>query len=184
MALWSEATFRPITSNFNMGRISTNLDGLILHITDGHSPGKGRPKSPPTLAGLFSTFNNPKHGASAHFGVDKDGEVWQFIDTANRAWSVDGDDPIDGHWASIENIAVPGDELTGAQQDVIVRLLKWLNVQHSVPLSVARTKRSRGLGYHSLFGKGHPACPGMPVIDQIEDIVALARGIEPTWLSD
>jgi hypothetical protein len=183
MALWGEATFRPITTNFNRGRISAVLDGLILHITDGTSPGKGRPKVPPTLEGLFGTFNNPTHRASAHFGVDKDGEVWQFIDTSNRAWSVDGD-TIDGHWASIENIAVPGDELTSAQMDVIVRLLKWLNVQHSVPLIVARTMRSRGLGYHALFGKGHPNCPGIAVINQIEDIVALARGIEPTWLAD
>ena len=181
MALWSGATFRPITSNFNRGRISATLDGLILHITDGHSPGKGRAKVPPTLEGLFGTFNNPKHKASAHFGVNKDGEVWQFIDTGNRAWSVDGD-TIDGHWASIENIAVPGDELTGAQLDVIVELLKWLHQEHSTPLSVARTKQSRGLGYHALFGKGHPNCPGSPVIDQIEEIVSSAKGIEPTWL--
>jgi N-acetylmuramoyl-L-alanine amidase len=183
MAIWSEATFRPITSNFNVGRISSSLNGLILHITDGHAPGKGRLKVPPTLEGLLGTFNNPSHKASAHFGVNKDGEIWQFIDTANRAWSVDGD-TIDGHWASIENIAVPGDELTDAQVDVIVRLLQWLNVQHGVPLSVARTKASTGLGYHALFGKGHPGCPGSPVIAQIEDIVALANGIEPTWLQD
>lgn len=183
MALWDKATFRPITANFNRGRISTNLDGLIIHITDGHSPGKGRPKIPPSLAGLWGTFNNPSHNASAHFGVNKEGEVWQFVDTSNRAWSVDGD-TIDGRWASIENIAVPGDELTVAQIDVCVSLLKWLNQQHSVPLTVARSKGARGLGYHSLFGKGHPGCPGSLVIDQLEDIVALARGIEPTWLSD
>lgn len=184
MALWSEATFRPISANFNQGRISASLRGLILHITDGKSPGPGEPRIPPTLGGLWSTFDNPEHKASAHFGVAKDGEVWQFIDTANRAWSVDGDDPIDGHWASIENIAVPGDELTAQQVDVIVRLLKWLNAQHGVPLTVAHTKGSRGLGYHAMFGKGHPGCPGSPVIDQIPDIVALAKGVEPSWLQD
>jgi len=181
MALWPEATFHPITANFNVGRIASTLNGLILHITDGHSPGQGRPKVPPTLAGLWGTFNNPSHNASAHFGVDKDGDVWQFVNTANRAWSVDGD-TIDGSWASIENIAVPGDELTAAQLDVCVNLLRWLHTQHGVPLSVARTKGGRGVGYHALFGKGHPGCPGAPVIDQIEDIVATARGIEPTWL--
>lgn len=183
MALWSEASFRPISANFNVGRISASLRGLILHITDGRSPSPGKPRIPPTIAGLWATFNSPAHGASAHFGVAKDGEVWQFIDTANRAWSVDGD-TIDGNWASIENIAVPGDELTDEQMDVVVRLLRWLNVQHSVPLTVAHTKSSSGLGYHSLFGKGHPACPGSPVIDQIADIVAAAKGIEPTWLQD
>ncbi len=183
MALWNAATFRPITANFNKGRIAAQLKGLILHITDGHSPGQGRPKTPPTLDGLWGTFNNPNQNASAHFGVNKDGEVWQFVDTSNRAWSVDGD-TIDGAWASIENIAVPGDELTAEQLDVCANLLKWLNREHSVPMTVARTKGAQGLGYHSLFGKGHPACPGDPVIDQIEDIVATARGIEPTWLQD
>lgn len=183
MALWSDAKFRPITANFNAGRISSALRGLIIHITDGHSPGKGRPKVPPSIAGLHGTFSNPAHRASAHFGVDKDGEVWQFVDTSNRAWSVDGD-RIDGTWASIENIAVPGDELTAAQLDVCVNLFKWLHVQHGVPLSLAHTKSGAGLGYHALFGKGHPGCPGNAVISQLEDIVALARGIEPTWLSD
>jgi hypothetical protein len=183
MARWTDATFRPITANFNVGRIASTLNGLILHITDGHSPGKGRPKMPPSLAGLHGTFSNRAHNASAHFGVDKDGEVWQFVDTSNRAWSVDGD-KIDGSWASIENIAVPGDELTAAQLDVCANLLRWLNVEHGVPMTVARTKGSRGLGYHALFGRGHPGCPGNAVIGQIEDIVATARGIEPTWLSD
>lgn len=183
MALWDAATFRPITANFNRGRISPTLDGLIIHITDGHSPAKGKPRVPPDLQGLWSTFDNPAHEASAHFGVNKKGEVWQFIDTSNRAWSVDGD-TIDGKWASIENIAVPGDELTAEQMDVCANLLKWLNQQHSVPLTLARTKGSRGLGYHALFGKGHPDCPGKLVIDQLGEIVALAKGIEPTWLSD
>lgn len=183
MPLWDRATFRPITANFNTGRISAALDGLIIHITDGHSPGKGRPKTPPTLAGLWGTFCNPNHNASAHFGVDKGGEVWQFVDTSNRAWSVDGD-TIDGRWASIENIAVPGDELTPEQVGVCSELLKWLHQQHAVPLTVARTKHSRGLGYHSLFGKGHPGCPGNDVVDQLTEIVASARGIEPTWITE
>jgi N-acetylmuramoyl-L-alanine amidase len=183
MALWSEATFRPISANFNVGRISPSLRGLIVHITDGHSPGKGRRKVPPTLAGLQGTFSNRKHNASAHFGVAKNGEVWQFVDTSNRAWSVDGD-RIDSTWASIENLAVPGDELTPEQVDVCANLLKWLSVQHGVPLTVARTKASGGLGYHALFGKGHPGCPGNAVVAQLDDIVATAKGIEPTWLSD
>jgi hypothetical protein len=183
MALWDQAKFRPITANFNQGRISATLRGLIIHITDGHSPGPGRPRVPPTLEGLWNTFCNPAHNASAHFGVNKDGEVWQFVDTSNRAWSVDGD-TVDGQWASIENIAVPGEELTANQLDVCSNLLKWLHQQHSVPLAVARSKGGQGLGYHALFGKGHPDCPGGPVIAQLEDIVAAARGIEPTWLAD
>lgn len=57
-------------------------------------------------------------------------------------------------------------------------------MQYGVPLSVARTKGSGGLGYHALFGKGHPGCQGNAVIGQLEDIVATAKGIESIWLSD
>ena len=173
MALWSDATFNPITNNFNQGRMQAPIKGLIIHITDGASPSEGKPKAPPTLQGVWGWFCNPAAKASANFCVAKDGETWQFIDTANRAWSVDGD-TIDAQWISIENIALPGEQLTNEQLDKCAMLFSWLHRTNSgIPLTIASSANSGGLGYHSLFGKGHPGCPGSTVISQLSDIIEL-----------
>lgn len=175
MALWSDATFKPITSNFNQGRTKQPVKGLIIHITDGASPGKGKPKMPPTLDGVWGWFCNPAAEASANFCVAKDGETWQFVDTVNRAWSVDGD-TIDAQWVSIENIALPGEQLTNEQLDKCAMLFSWLHWNNSgIPLTIASSADSGGLGYHSLFGKGHPGCPGSSVISQLPDIIDLCK---------
>ncbi len=174
MAIWSDATFVPITENFNIGRMQSPIKGLIIHITDGASPEKGKPKVPPCLQGVWGWFCNPKANCSANFCIAKDGEVWQFVDTANRAWSVDGD-TIDAQWISVENIALPGERLTDDQVDRCAMLFSWLHRQSSgVSLSVAGNAQGSGLAYHSLFGKGHPGCPGSPVISQLNDILELA----------
>jgi hypothetical protein len=174
MAVWSDAQFRPISANFNRGMMKGPLRGLIIHITDGASPGKGKAKKPPTLEGVWGWFCNPKAKASANFCIAKDGETWQFIDTGNRAWSVDGH-KIDAQWISVENIAVPGEKLTDEQIDQCAMLYSWLHWQFpSIPLGIAADKTGAGLAYHSLFGRGHPGCPGSPVIAQLPDIIELA----------
>ncbi|MDQ6787624.1 MAG: N-acetylmuramoyl-L-alanine amidase [Acidobacteriota bacterium] len=174
MALWSDAQFVPITENFNQGRMVSPIKGLIIHITDGASPGEGKPKMPPSLRGVWGWFCNPKAKASANFCVAKDGEVWQFVDTSNRAWSVDGN-TIDAQWISIENIALPGERLTDEQVDICAGLFGWLHRQSpGVSLAVASGAAGSGLAYHSLFGKGHPGCPGMAVIAQLNDILELS----------
>lgn len=173
MAIWSDAKFKPITKNFNNGRMLSPIKGLIIHITDGKSPGDGKPKAPPSLEGVWGWFCNPAANASANFCIAKDGEAWQFVDTANRAWSVDGD-TIDSHWISVENIALPGEELTNEQLDRCAMLFSWLHWNNSgIPLAVASGGDGSGLGYHSLFGKGHPGCPGTTVISQLSNIIDL-----------
>jgi hypothetical protein len=99
--------------------------------------------------------------------------MWQFIDTDNRAWSVDGD-TIDAHWVSIENIAVPGDTLSEDQIMGCAGLLYWLNQEYGCPMKMAVGKSDNGVAYHSLFQRGHPACPGLPVISLIPRICASA----------
>jgi hypothetical protein len=173
MAIWSDAQFMPITKNFNQGRTQAPVKGLIIHITDGAPPKKGMAKAPPSLEGVWGWFCNPAAKASANFCIAKDGEIWQFVDTANRAWSVDGD-TIDARWVSVENIALPGEQLTTDQIDRCAMLFSWLHRDNAgIPLAVAPNGSGEGLGYHSLFGKGHPGCPGTTVIAQLPDIIEL-----------
>ncbi len=173
MARYDQATWNPITANFNKGRRLSPTKGLILHITDGAPNKKTGKKTPPTLAGLWSTFCNKEHNASAHFGVEKDGEMWQFVDTDDRAWSVDGD-TIDAHWISIENIGIPGDALTEEQIMACANLVFWLNQTYGCPIKEALDKNDSGVSYHALFQRAHPGCPGKPVISSIPRICASA----------
>jgi hypothetical protein len=173
MARYDQATWNPITANFNKGRRLSPTKGLILHITDGAPNKKTGKKTPPTLAGLWSTFCNKEHNASAHFGVEKNGEMWQFVDTDDRAWSVDGD-TIDAHWISIENIGIPGDALTEEQIMACANLVFWLNQTYGCPIKEALDKNDSGVSYHALFQRAHPGCPGKPVISLIPRICASA----------
>ena len=72
MARYSGAQWRPISINYNLGGIAPRI--LIVHIMQG------------TLAGTDSWFRNPDAQVSAHFGVGKTGTIYQWVDTANRAW--------------------------------------------------------------------------------------------------
>jgi hypothetical protein len=151
----------------------SSLQGLVVHITDGDR----KHKKAPTLNGVWGHFNNPRTRASAHFCISEDGEIWQFIDTANRAWAIDGS-VNDSHWISVENIALPGAMLTEGQLDGVAVLLAWLRDIAGVPLQLADTKGGSGLGYHQMFKIGDHACPGPNVVAQRDDILDRARNMD------
>jgi hypothetical protein len=150
----------------------SSLQGLVVHITDGVK------KRIPSLNGVWGHFCNPATKASAHFCISKEGEIWQFIDTANRAWAIDGS-VFDSHWISVENIALRGDTLTDPQLDGVAVLLAWLNDSGArIPLQIANTKDGSGLGYHQMFHKGDHACPGPLVVAQRDEILRRARDMD------
>src|SRR5271166_959556 len=68
----------------------------VLHIMEG------------TLAGTDSWFKNPSSQVSAHFGIGKDGTVYQWVDTAFVAWHVASDN---GFAIGIEHEGNAGDLL-------------------------------------------------------------------------
>jgi hypothetical protein len=53
-------------------------------------------------------------------------------------------------------------------------LLFWLNQTYGCPIKMAVGKSDSGVAYHALFQRGHPGCPGKPVIDLIPRICASA----------
>ena len=115
---------------------------------------------------------------SAHFGVAKDGTIWQFASTDDVTFAVDGvwgGDGVDNHWLSVENVAEVGDELTDKQIVTLGNLLVWLIQTESVPLALAKSKTDKGLGYHVMFHIGDHSCPGQKVIDQRQKILDTAR---------
>ncbi|NEA63921.1 peptidoglycan-binding protein [Streptomyces sp. SID12488] len=164
MAKFSGATWRPIPINYTEGGQSS-VRGLVVHIMAG------------TLAGTDSWFRNPKARASSHFGTGKAGALYQWVDTADRAWAQAGGNTS---WLSIEDEGQGGDELTSAQMDRIAEVFAWVHKTYGVPLQVASGPNGKGLGYHAMGGSAwgsHPSCPGSRIIAQLPEIVTRAKRI-------
>jgi hypothetical protein len=139
------------------------IRGLVIHITDGHGD----------LDVVRADFDSPGKNASTHFCIGKQGEMWQFIDTNDRAWAIDGG-TNDSQWISVENVARHGEKLTQAQLTSCALLFEWVHNEYTVPLKRAYNGNDRGLGYHRMFHIGDHVCPGFPVRQQLEFIVRKA----------
>lgn len=167
------ATWRPILVNYTRAG-QQSVRGVVVHIMAG------------SLAGTDSWFRNSRAQASAHFGTGKGGELYQWVDTADRAWAQAGGNR---DWLSIENEGRGGDALTEAQLDRCAQILAWAHRLYGVPLQVTHNPSGRGLGYHAMGGAawgGHTSCPGDRIVAQLDDIVARARhaAANPTASTD
>ncbi|MFF3497371.1 N-acetylmuramoyl-L-alanine amidase [Streptomyces sp. NPDC002795] len=162
MAWFSSATRRPIPVNYTKGGQSS-VRGVVVHIMAG------------TLAGTDSWFRNSRAQASSHFGTGKTGALYQWVDTADRAWAQAGGNTS---WLSVENEGQGGDSLTEAQLNVNAEVLAWAHKVYDVPLQVASSPSGKGLGYHAMGGSswgGHTSCPGPKIVAQLPEIVARAK---------
>jgi hypothetical protein len=142
-----------------------SVRGVVIHIMAG------------TLAGTDSWFRNPKAQASSHFGTGKGGALYQWVDTADRAWAQAGGNR---DWLSVENEGQGGEALTSAQMDACAKVLAWAHKVHGVPLQLASGPSGRGLGYHAMGGAawgGHTSCPGSKIVAQLGEILARAKVI-------
>lgn len=150
--------------NFTKGGQEQVL-GVVVHIMAG------------TLEGSQSWFDNSKAQASSHFGTGKDGELRQWVDTADRAWAQGSGNRT---YLSVENEGQGGDSLTGAQITANAKVLAWAHKQYGVPLQLAKAVGDKGLAYHALGGAawgGHTSCPGSRIVAQLPEIVEEAKKI-------
>lgn len=169
MARMPGTTWRPLSINHSKGGNRPRV--VILHIIVG------------TLSGADSWFRNRSSRVSAHFGVGKDGRIYQWVDTADRAWANAGANPYS---ISIENEGNVGDALTPAQVEACARILAWASKAHGITLRVNDSVNGSGLSYHRMspsWSLGGTACPGDRIIAQRSAIVArakqLAAGADP-----
>jgi hypothetical protein len=161
MARMSGATWRPVPNCTKGGQ--DEVRGVVLHIMEG------------TLDGSDSWFRNASSQASAHFGVGKDGRIYQWVDTADRAWAQAAGNRT---WLSIEHEGHSGDALTWAQLAATARIVAWAHATHGVPLQLADSVTGRGIGWHGMGGAawgGHYDCPGNPIKGQRPAIITAAK---------
>jgi hypothetical protein len=163
MAKYWRAKWRPISVNFTKGGNQPKL--MVVHIMEG------------TLAGTDSWFHNPASDVSAHFGVGKDGTIYQWVDTNDQAWHACA---ANDHSIGVENEGSSGDKLTAAQILSNARILRWAHRKHpllNLWLNI-RPETGSGLSYHGLGGVAwcnHPQCPGDPIVAQLPAILEKAK---------
>lgn len=142
--------------------------GLVLHIMQG------------TLSGTDSWFKNPRAQASAHFGIDQSGTIYQWVDTQDKAWAEAAGNP---YWISVELAGYSGKPATDAQLTSIAHLFAWLrSVYPNIPAQVCDSPSGKGLGWHGMGGQawgGHLDCPGAPIKAQRQEILRRLPGHQP-----
>lgn len=162
MARYPAAQWRgPVpSSNYTPG--GNNPRYHIIHIMEG------------TLAGTDSEFRTPDIQLSAHFGIGKDGTVYQWVDTADIAYHAAA---ANDHSVGVEHEGFSGFPLTLRQLAASARLFAWVHQQHpGVPFRLASDPvNGAGLAWHGMGGASwgnHPYCPGVPIRAQLPSLLA------------
>ena len=167
---------------------------VIAHISEG-------PRTASTK-GWFETYpKKDKNGvvlpenkqyAGAHFGIEKDGRIEQFVDTQYICW---GAGRANVHAIHVENVGYPNERLSVSQVVMLGNILAWANRTHGValelnyPLAFSSDSPNvapissdwykpldSGLGFHAQYG-GHPQCPGLGIVSQLPEVLKVAKDI-------
>jgi hypothetical protein len=162
MRSWSQvarfggAAWRPLRVNWSGGRWAT-VNLVVIHQFAGG-----------TVAGVERFLSNPARQASYHFGVGRNGEIRQWVDTRNTAWH---GGPVNARSIGIGHEAL-NTPMTQAQLNATARIIRWARGAHrAIPAGRA------GIGWHRQFMA--TACPGDPIIRQIPELARRASGAAP-----
>lgn len=167
MSRYPGALWRPLPPGVNHEPGTPDPNRLfIVHVMQG------------SLWGTDNWFHNRAARASAHFGVGFDGTIIQWVDTDEMAWHACD---ANGYSVGVETEGVAGQPFSARQISKLAALLHWANKEYPT-ISMWRNVRpsGSGLSYHGLGGYawcGHPSCPGQARINQLPQILSLARSL-------
>lgn len=138
------------------------IDGIVVHVT-----------GPGTCPGMRSWFSNPTAGASAQFGVCKDGSIEQYVEVGDGAWHagiVNRPDMSNPYIASmvaagvnpnsrtvgIELLLAPGENLSDypEMKASFYALMNWLHDTTGVPFD-----RNHIIGHYQIDGVNRSVDP-------------------------
>ena len=119
-----DITQRPASpSNYTSWRSSVRVDLVVLHVMEGFARGTG------------AWFQNPAARVSAHYGIDANGNVEQYVQEADEAWHAGNAAynrrsigiELEGHSADAESF-------TPAMISALVELVRDICARHQIPL--------------------------------------------------
>lgn len=105
--------------NFAAG-VGRTIDTIVLHNTAG------------TLAPSLQRLQDPNAQVSAHYAVDRGGEVYQLVDEKNVAWHA-GNRDVNARSIGIEIVAYNGAlGMTNEQEKAVVALIRGLVKKYKI----------------------------------------------------
>lgn len=153
--------------NHDSGRFGYKPEAIVIHISQG------------TLFGMYSWFNNSASKSSSHFGVGKNGEVDQFVNTDDTAWHAGG--ISSPHWSllkpgvnpnlytiGIEHEGFTGQVWSDAMYNATAELIGNLCRQYGIPLD-----RNHIIGHCQIDSTSRAQCPGTGV--NFDKLIQLAN---------
>ena len=114
--------------------------GVVLHTTN-HTAGAE------TIA-RFQQDWTALQAQSAHFVIDRYGEIGQCRMLSEVAWHISGKST---NYFGVEHIAKPGAQLTSAQIEASGTLVSVLSDMYGFPLTTFTRPNGRGVGMHVAF---------------------------------
>jgi hypothetical protein len=154
-------------NNFWPGR-----DGETAVAIVDHCMSKGADGTRATLESCWAWFSNPKSEVSAHFGIGKDGRVWQFVNLKDTAWAngvLENPDMSLGWLAECVNKKINPNKRTISIEHEGDSLDKMPEEQYKATLALHRyliemcgimPDREHIIGHNQITGRSRARCPG------------------------
>jgi N-acetyl-anhydromuramyl-L-alanine amidase AmpD len=110
-----------IESPNHSSRNGRTIDMIVLHFTDG-----------PSASSAINHFRQQSSQVSAHYIIDRNGDIYQMVRDSDKAWHAKGANPRS---IGIEHVALPDQHMTDDQEKSSVALIKWLIATYSIQTS-------------------------------------------------
>lgn len=152
---------KPIIKSFIESPNTSSRNGASINMIVLHST------TAATVEGTINWFLDPKSQVSAHYVVDKNGDIYQMVSDDRSAWHAKA---INSRTIGIEHVATATDRLTDDQSVASAQLVRWLAATYGIPAANV-------LGHRfAPCNEGTTECPNHLFGDATEDAVA-------TWVS-
>jgi hypothetical protein len=139
--------------HFARGR-GSQVNGIVIHQFAGG-----------TVAAVQNWLRDSRSRVSYHFGVGRNGEIRQWVDTNDTAWATG---PVNGRTIAIGHEATD-QPLTDAQLNATASIIRWARGAH----------RGIPAGRNGLTGhRNHMStnCPGNPIMGQLDELQRRSTG--------
>ena len=105
--------------NCSCRQVGTKIDKIVLHCTEG------------SLASALAEFQkNDSRKVSAHYVIDRNGDIYQMVNDADCANHCMG---ANHGWIGIEHVGSETDSLAPPQAAASAALIRWLLQEHQIP---------------------------------------------------
>jgi len=110
------------TPNYTAGRGGNTIKKIVVH----HMVG--------TIEGADKTFQDTVRQTSAHYGVSRDGRIWQWVAESSTAWHA-GNFTVNQQSIGIEHEDLAHDDFTETLYRTSAELIADICKRHNLPIS-------------------------------------------------